>query len=106
MLTPLDNVVARELRRRFAVVVSLNDFRVYGSRARGDATIDSDFDVYVLVEMLTPQQRQQIDEIAWEVGLEYDRVIAPVVATREQPEQGAFGANPLRYVIEREGIVV
>lgn len=106
MLTATDHATAQVLRRRFAAIVPLIDFRVYGSRARGDANDESDFDVYVLVEALTSTQRQLLDEIAWEVGLEYDRVITPVVATREQVEHGAFGANPLRHVIEREGIVV
>lgn len=43
-------------------------------------------------------------EIAWEVGGDADRVISTVVATHEQLEHGAMGANPLMLNIEREGI--
>lgn len=106
MLTPTDRTIAQALKRRMIDVVPLLEFRVYGSRARGEATGESDFDVYILVETLTATQRQQLEEIAWEIGFEHDRIIAPIVVTRHQLEHGAFGANPLHFTIEREGIVV
>ena len=46
----------------------------------------------------------QVSEIAWEVGFEMDRVISTVVATRDELEQGAMGANPLVLNVEREGV--
>ena len=106
MLSPEDEDVARELRGRLLAFVKVEEFWVYGSRARGDATDDSDFDVYLVVDNLTRTLRQRIDEVVWEVGFERDRVIAAIVVTREQIERGPFGANPLLRVIEREGIQV
>lgn len=106
MLTPTDHAIARELRRRLAPIVTILEFRVYGSRARGDATDESDFDVYLVVDSLTPALRQRVDEIAWEVGFERDRIISTVVATRDQLEHGPFGAHPIRRIIEAEGIQV
>jgi len=106
MLSPYDQEVARELRKRLSALVKIEEFWVYGSRARGDATDDSDFDVYLVVENLRPSLRQQIDEVICEVGFERDRVISCIVATREQIERGPFGANPLLRVIERQGIAI
>jgi predicted nucleotidyltransferase len=101
-----DREIARELRRRLAQSVKIEDFRVYGSRVRGEATPDSDLDVYIVVTELTPVLRRWIDEIAWEVGFDNDRVISTLVTTRCGLEQGPFGAQPVVQTIEREGIPV
>lgn len=104
MLKEKDRQIAHEFQRRLALVVPILDLRVFGSRARGNAAPDSDLDIFIEVETLTPQLRQQISEIAWEVGFEFDRVISTIVATRDQLEHGAMGANPLILNIEREGV--
>ena len=106
MLSAADLTTARELQRRLAEFAEIRDFRVYGSRARGDGTDESDMDVYVLVEDLTPEIRERIRDLAWDVGFERDTVISTVVARPEEIEHGPFGANPLLRRIEEEGIPV
>ncbi len=104
MLSEADRQVAREVRRRLAAIVPVLDLRIFGSRARGEAAPDSDLDLFIEVEEVYPELRERISEIAWEVGLEMDRVISTVVATCHDLEQGAMGASPLVLNIEREGI--
>jgi predicted nucleotidyltransferase len=104
MLTEIDRRIVREFQRRLAVIAPVLDLRVFGSRARGDAAPDSDLDVFVELEEATPELRQRISEVAWEVGFEMDRVISTVVTTRADLEQGAMGANPLVLNVQREGV--
>lgn len=47
-----DYEIAKELKRKISEVVNLLDFRVFGSRARGDAGEYSDMDVFIEVEYL------------------------------------------------------
>jgi predicted nucleotidyltransferase len=103
-LSPADRRVARELGRRLATFLPAFDLLVFGSRARGDSAPDSDLDLFIEVEEITPELRRRISETAWQVGYEMDRVIATVVATHEQVERGAMGASPLLANVEREGV--
>jgi predicted nucleotidyltransferase len=104
MLTEVDRKIAREFQRRLANFVQVLDLRVFGSRARGDAEPHSDLDLFIEVETCTPELRQRISEVAWEVGFEMDRVICTVVTTPFDLEHGAMGANPLILNIQREGV--
>ncbi|MFN2226068.1 MAG: nucleotidyltransferase domain-containing protein [Anaerolineae bacterium] len=103
-LADRDRRIAREFRQRLAEITPIRDLVVFGSRARGDAAPDSDMDVFIELEEATPELRERISEIAWEVGFERDRVITTIVATRDDLEHGALGASPLVLNIEREGV--
>jgi predicted nucleotidyltransferase len=103
-LADQDRRIVREFQQRLAKITPIRNLRVFGSRARGDAAPDSDLDLFIELEEATPELRQHISEIAWEVGFEMERVISTVVATRDDLEHGAMGANPLILNVEREGV--
>ena len=79
---------------------------VFGSRARGDAQPDSDLDVLVLVEHVTPTLRKIISRCAWEVGFEAGVLIQTVVMSREEAEHGPEQSSLLMLAIREEGIPV
>jgi uncharacterized protein len=51
-MTPSDIKIAEELKKRLSQFVPLIDFRVFGSRARGDSEEYSDMDVFLEVESI------------------------------------------------------
>jgi predicted nucleotidyltransferase len=79
---------------------------VFGSRARGDAQPDSDLDVLVLVEHVTPLIRKIISRCAWEVGFDAGILMQTVVMTREQAEHGPEQSSLLMLVVKEEGVTV
>lgn len=61
-----DYKIAKELKKRLSDVVNLIDFKVFGSRARGEADEYSDMDVFIEVESLDKKIKEKISDITWE----------------------------------------
>ncbi len=77
---------------------------LFGSRSRGDAEPDSDFDLLVTVKSFQQTERTKILEIAADLSLEYSTVLAVlVVPTNDFREDRYFY---LYENIQKEGQVV
>jgi len=105
-MTDKDREVAVELKRRLSDAVDLIDFRVFGSRARGDAAEYSDMDVFIEVEHLSKQIKAEIRDIAWEVGMENFLYISPVIFTRSEIEDSPLRSSFIVSNIRDEGVTV
>lgn len=106
MLTENDARVARELKKSLSEIVRLVDFKVFGSRARGDADEYSDMDVFLEVESLDKSLKERISDIAWEVGFENEIVISTLIFTRDEIENSPLRASPIVHNIAEEGVTV
>ena len=106
MLSKFDKEIALEFKKRIEKIIPILDFRVFGSRARGDASDDSDLDVFIEVENISSQQRLFISEIASDIGFERDLIITTLVATYQHLVAGPLGADPIMQNIEKEGIAL
>ena len=105
-MRPKDYVIAKELKDRLTNVVPLIDFRVFGSRARGDADEYSDMDVFLEVAFLDKKLKQKISDITWEVGFENFVVISILIFTREEIENSPLRSSPIVRNIMEEGVTV
>jgi predicted nucleotidyltransferase len=92
----------RSLEERFELV----DFRIFGSKARGEAAPDSDIDVMIEIEDYNPVSESEIDDIVFKINLEHDCLISVVIFGRREIEEGPLGESSLYRVIEREGVKV
>lgn len=90
------------LKERYALL----DFRLFGSKARGEDTTDSDIDIMIELEEYTPQIESEIDDLVFEVNLSHDCFISTVIFGKKELEEGPLGESPIYRVIAREGIKV
>jgi len=103
-VTKRDLKIAEELKRKLSEVIPLLDFRVFGSRAKGNADEFSDMDVFLKVERLDKEVKERIEEVTWEVGFENVMVISPLVFTRDEIENTPLRSSPIVQSITEEGI--
>jgi predicted nucleotidyltransferase len=103
-MLPDDRDVLRELAARLREVEPKARIWAFGSRARGVARSDSDFDVCVVVPEFSDDLEKKIFHAAWEVAFEHGLVIPPVVLSEEAFERGPMSASTLVANILREGI--
>jgi len=106
LMDTTDYEIAKKLKERLSEVVELLDFRVFGSRARGNADEYSDLDVFIEVEYLDKQLKRRIREIVWEVGFENSIYISPLIFTRKEIEDSPMRSSPIVKNIREEGICV
>lgn len=106
MLAPNDERIVRLFKRSLQAIVPIERLVVYGSRARGDASEDSDLDIFIELVDITPQLRRKISDIAWEVGYNEGVVISTFVATSRALLESPLAANPILKAIQTEGIAV
>jgi len=103
--TKNDPVLA-EIKQRLNETLGDNVERIilFGSRARGDAHKDSDYDVLILVKKYTKEMEDQVDDIAYEMLDRYGKLVNifdSEVAVYEKSK-----IDPLFLNIRREGVVL
>ena len=73
---------------------------LYGSRARGDARPDSDFDLLIIADSLPDEkQRRELALDITEVGFDYGLPVQVLLVTPEEAEQAVATGAPLMFEI-------
>lgn len=80
---------------------------LYGSRARGDAEPDSDYDLLVLVkEEINCQLEERIREKLYPLELSTGVAISLIVFNKDEWDTSLFKAMPFNQNVRREGIIL
>lgn len=79
---------------------------LFGSRARGDARPDSDWDIMVVVDSpkVSDQQFEKLNYNVWLKGLEMGQEINPVIYTKKRWESKA--PSLFLHHVKAEGIML
>jgi predicted nucleotidyltransferase len=104
MMSIKDQKILKEFTAR--VHERFSDARVwaFGSRARGEATWESDFDMFIVLREVDQKIDRWIRDVAWEVSFKNDRVITTVLLDKVQFEHGPMSESTIVENILREGI--
>lgn len=106
-MNPIDKKILLRFKSLIERRISLHKVVLFGSRARKDAHPSSDLDVLVVLDgPNTKEARDQISDCAWEAGFEIGVVVAPVVFSRNDWENGPDRSSLLAQAVEKEGVPI
>jgi predicted nucleotidyltransferase len=104
MMSKEDRKILDEFTNRIREQISDARIWAFGSRARGEATSESDLDLLIVLREVNQEIDHWIRGIAWEIGFNNERVITTILLDNEQFEYGPMSESTLVDNILREGI--
>ena len=104
MMTDTDRRIFEELAARLRGEYPRARVWAFGSRARGDAEPESDFDVCVVLPRESHEDRRRIRHLAWEIAFDHGIVFNTMIFSDEAFNQGPLSESTLVSNIMREGV--
>jgi len=83
------------------------DIILYGSQARLEADLESDWDFLILLDQ-HPDQKIVADlrDCLYELELESDTVLSTIVRSRDEWNSELYSILPFKEIVERDGVVL
>ncbi|MBF0505919.1 MAG: nucleotidyltransferase domain-containing protein [Nitrospirae bacterium] len=101
-----DLKIAEKFKSLVAQRVKVHEVKIFGSRARGNATEESDLDVLIVVDHLDHALEKFISECAWEAGFPEDVVVVPIAISIDSMKSSALRESVFIKTVYREGVAV
>ena len=106
-LSPIDRCAITEAAALLRSHLPISGVYLFGSKARGEATADSDIDLLILTTRpLLPPERADIVRTLYPLQLRLGVLFSTIETSEAEWNRGVYQAMPLRREIDRDGIEV
>ncbi len=83
------------------------DIILYGSQARLESDLESDWDFLILLDHQPDQQIvAELRDRLYELELESDTVLCTIVRSRDEWNSELYSILPFKEIVERDGVVL
>lgn len=80
---------------------------LYGSRARGDARDDSDWDLLILVDQVVDSKlTTKLRDCLYDIELETNQILSSIIRSKQDWYSPKYSVLPFKRRIEQEGRVI
>jgi len=106
-MTTSEQELLAKVKRSVLEVEPGADVILYGSRARGEAEADAEWDILVLLDGRADadrvaRARHQVYQVEWETG----EVLSTIVESRQEWDSPLSQGTPFRRNVDREGVLL
>ena len=106
MLKENEKIAIKSLKEELAKRFKLEDLWLFGSKARGDDTQESDIDVMIQLVETNPETESQIYDIVYEINLKNDTFISVIIFSKYEIHEGPMAESPIYKIIQKEGVLI
>ncbi len=101
------NELLKQVKEAVKTLAPEAEVILYGSRARGNAQVDSDWDFLILLpHPVSSTLEKQIKDRLYDIELETDTVLSSIIRSKQEWLSKRYEAVPLRREVEKDGIAV
>jgi predicted nucleotidyltransferase len=101
------NILLKRVQTAVRALAPEAEIILYGSRARGTARVDSDWDFLILLPSSENKVlKEQIKDCLYDIELETNTVLSSIIRGKQEWMSTRYAVVPLRQEIERYGIAV
>lgn len=106
LMPDVRNAIEFFVTRRQTLGSDLLAVLLFGSHVRGQASPDSDIDIFILVEKRTPDIKTAISDAAFDTNLAFELFIEPCVYGKDEFHNPILQKTPFLRNIMQEGVAV
>ena len=97
----------KKVRNKVNSLIPGADIILYGSRARSEAGMGSDWDFLILLDQKPSRQIvSELRDLLYELELENDAVLSSIVRSRDEWNSDLYSILPFKKTVERDGVVL
>jgi len=106
-LTPTEQFALDEIKHRIGALFSVEQFILFGSKARGEAKEFSDVDVLVITDdALSGSDKRKISDHVFEVNIKYNTQFSVISFSSADFHSDMWSRLPFFKSVASEGILV
>ncbi len=105
--TPNTLSLLTKIQKTIRSVAPNADVVLYGSRVRGEAHKDSDWDFLILTEeSKNAKLEKTLRDNLYEIELDTDQILSSIIRTKKEWNSSKHSVLPLKRTIEQEGVLL
>jgi predicted nucleotidyltransferase len=101
------NELLKKIKKAILSLAPEAEIILYGSRAKGTASVDSDWDFLILLpEPGNKALEASIKDCLYDIELETDTVLSSIIRSKSEWLSSRYAVIPLRQQVETDGVTV